>query len=158
MTIYIWPIGTEIWFRTDKMWGRRDRTRQNYISLTPSGDNKSKWIPSFFHALHKSIVYTRVIKTYLHWRHLSKLCVNLICNMTTFRKKNVTFWSNLGVQGVCKDRICACMVLFFFCSIPLHMTIFIIQKCFDLLTPPQSSRVSVRTEYVLAWCSMLQSH
>ena len=46
----IWPIGTEIWFRTDKkVWtdgqkdGRNGRThgrRQNYIPLTSSGDNK----------------------------------------------------------------------------------------------------------------------
>ena len=51
----IWPIGTEIWFRTDKKCGRTDgrkdgrngrtdgRThgrRQNYIPPTSSGDNK----------------------------------------------------------------------------------------------------------------------
>ena len=39
---------------------------------------------------------------------LCSILVNLICNMTTFRKKNVlTFDPTLGVEGVCKDRICA---------------------------------------------------
>ena len=38
---------------------------------------------------------------------------NLICNMTTFRKKIVvTFDPTPGVKGVCKDRICACIVLY----------------------------------------------
>ena len=36
----------------------------------------------------------------------------LICNMTTFRKKNVlTFDPSPAVEGVFKDRICACMLL-----------------------------------------------
>ena len=43
---------------------------------------------------------------------LCSIPFNLICN-DYFRKKNVlTFDPNPGVEGVCKDRICACMVLF----------------------------------------------
>ena len=29
------------------------------------------------------------------------------------------------------------------------------RKIFELLTPPQRTRVCVRTEYLLSWCSML---
>ena len=37
---------------------------------------------------------------------------NSICNITTFRKKNVlTFDPNAEAKGECKDRICACMLL-----------------------------------------------
>ena len=44
---------------------------------------------------------------------LCSIPINFICNMTTFRKKIVlTFDPTPGVEGVCKDRICACMVLF----------------------------------------------
>ena len=35
--------------------------------------------------------------------------LNLICNMTTFRFFLPSY--NLQVDGVCKDRICSCMVL-----------------------------------------------
>ena len=38
---------------------------------------------------------------------------NMICNRTTFRKNNILpFDPTPQVEGVCKDRICACMVLF----------------------------------------------
>ena len=44
----IWPIGTEIWFRTDGRteWtdGRTHGRRQNYIPPTSSGDNKIDWL------------------------------------------------------------------------------------------------------------------
>ena len=44
---------------------------------------------------------------------LSSIPINLMCNMTTFRrKKNVlTFAPIPGAEGVCKDRMCACMLL-----------------------------------------------
>ena len=49
----IWPIGTEIWFRTDGRNGRTDGRSQNYIPPTSSGDNKE----------HKGVIcnMTRVI-------------------------------------------------------------------------------------------------
>ena len=34
--------------------------------------------------------------------------VYLICSMTTFRKYVLTFDPTAGVEGICKDRICAC--------------------------------------------------
>ena len=37
--------------------------------------------------------------------------INLICNVTNFKKNVLTFDPNLGVEGVCKDKICACMIL-----------------------------------------------
>ena len=43
---------------------------------------------------------------------LSSIPFNLICNMTTFSEKNVLpFNPTPGVEGVCKDRICGCMLL-----------------------------------------------
>ena len=42
---------------------------------------------------------------------LCSIPFNLICNVTTFRKK-MTFDPTLRIEGVCKDRICACMVLY----------------------------------------------
>ena len=42
---------------------------------------------------------------------LCSIPINLICNMTTFRKNVLKFDSALGVEGVCKDRICACMLV-----------------------------------------------
>ena len=43
---------------------------------------------------------------------LHSIPFNLICNMITFREKNVfTFDPTPGVEGVCKDRICACVVI-----------------------------------------------
>ena len=44
---------------------------------------------------------------------LCSISFNLISNMTTLKKKNVlTFEPTQGVEGVCKDKICACMVLY----------------------------------------------
>ena len=38
---------------------------------------------------------------------------SLICNMTTFSKKNKWLYDpTQGVEDVCKDRIFACMVLY----------------------------------------------
>ena len=44
---------------------------------------------------------------------LCSVPINLICNMTTFRKKK-SFYLLIpsGDGGVCKDRICAYMVLY----------------------------------------------
>ena len=42
---------------------------------------------------------------------LCSIPINLICNMNTFRKNDLTFDRAPGVEGVCKDRICACMLL-----------------------------------------------
>ena len=36
----------------------------------------------------------------------------LICNMTSFGTNVLICNPTLGVEGVCKDRICACMVLY----------------------------------------------
>ena len=38
----IWPIGTEIWFRTDKKWGRTDAAKTISPLPTKSGDKKNK--------------------------------------------------------------------------------------------------------------------
>ena len=43
---------------------------------------------------------------------LCSIPINLICNMTIFTKKIVlTFDPTPGVEGVCKDRMSACMLL-----------------------------------------------
>ena len=39
---------------------------------------------------------------------LCSIPFHLICNMTIFSKKNVL---TPGVKGVCKDRICVCILL-----------------------------------------------
>ena len=60
---------------------------------------------------------------------------NLICTMTAFRKIMFDrFISTPGAECVCKDRICACMVLYPFPSnLICNMTNFR-KKCFHLLT------------------------
>ena len=77
--------------------------------------------------------------------------------MTTFRIL-LTLKSNQQVEGVCKDRRCACMVLYapFPSNLICNMSTFR-KKLFWPLTPPQGSRVCVRTECVFAWCSMFHS-
>ena len=42
---------------------------------------------------------------------LCSILFNLICNRTTFRKNVLTFDLTPGVEGVCKDRTYACMLL-----------------------------------------------
>ena len=42
---------------------------------------------------------------------LCSIPINLICNMTTFREKSFNLWPHPRVEGVCKDRICVCMVI-----------------------------------------------
>ena len=37
------------------------------------------------------------------------------------KKKVLTFDPTPGVKGVCKDRICACIVLYPLCSIPFNL-------------------------------------
>ena len=59
------------------------------------------------------------------------------------------------VEGVCKNRICACIVLYapfplIWCATRLLSDFFALT-----FTPPQGSRVCVRREYVLARCSVL---
>ena len=74
------PIGTEIWFRTDKkcgqtdvraggMDGRKDRRSQNYISPTLSGDKNSR----LGHDLH-ILVNSRVILAFGEDFIVTKLC------------------------------------------------------------------------------------
>ena len=43
---------------------------------------------------------------------LFSISFNLICNTTTFKKKWFYLLTPYGVEGVCKDIICACMVLY----------------------------------------------
>ena len=38
--------------------------------------------------------------------------LNLICNMITLEKNVLTFWPHQEAKAVCKDGICACMVLY----------------------------------------------
>ena len=77
---------------------------------------------------------------------------SLICDMATFKKKS---FDPIPVADVaCKDKICACMVLFAPKSIPFNLICIMTNfrnKCFDLLTLPQGPKVCVRTEYELAW-------
>ena len=85
---------------------------------------------------------------------LCSIPFNLINSMTTFRKKNVlSFDPTPGIECVCKDRICACMVLYapFFSNLICNMTIFRKkqQHVFVHLATPQGSRVCVRAEYHL---------
>ena len=52
---------------------------------------------------------------------LCSIPFNLICNTTTFKKKTVlTFDPTLGAKGVCKDRICACVLLHSLFSLILY--------------------------------------
>ena len=56
-----------------------------------------------------------VFKTQNMFLHgaLRSISFNLICKMTTFRKKSFDHKTlPQGPDGVCKDRICACMVLY----------------------------------------------
>ena len=71
-----------------------------------------------------------------------------------FQNKNVVSFQ--GTEGLCKERICACM-----CSM-LHSLWFHMQhdyfqkkKVLSFWPHPQGLRGCVWTEYVLAWCSML---
>ena len=85
---------------------------------------------------------------------------NLICNMTTFRKKNPYFdrLTSPGVEDVYKDRICACMML----NVPFpfllisSMTIFR-KQMFWPFDPILGLRVCVRTECAPKWCSMFHT-
>ena len=44
---------------------------------------------------------------------LNSIPYNLLFNTNTFSKKMfLTFWSHLEVEGVCKNRICACIFLY----------------------------------------------
>ena len=43
---------------------------------------------------------------------LCSIPFNLICNMATFSKKVLPLDPTPGVEVVCKDRMCACMVLY----------------------------------------------
>ena len=80
---------------------------------------------------------------------LRSIPFNLICNMTTFRKK--CFDGTTRATGMCKDRICACFVLYAtLFNLICNMTTF--RK--NVLTIPLGRRVCVKTEYVLGWCSM----
>ena len=58
-----------------------------------------------------------------------------------------------------KKRISACMVLYILFPLIWYKTVLhSVKQCFELLTPHQGSRVCVRTESVLAWCSLPHSH
>ena len=65
----------------------------------------------FFNPTHRLrvCVRTEYVLAYCSMPH----SFNMICNITSFRKKNVlTFKLTPGVEGVCKDRLYACMVLY----------------------------------------------
>ena len=84
---------------------------------------------------------------------LRSIPFNLKSVMTTYRKKMFCpFDPTPGDQGVCKGRICPCMV---FCA-PFPLILFAARllsekNVFDLLTQPQGQRASERTNYVLVW-------
>ena len=95
---------------------------------------------------------------------------NLICNMATFRKKVLTFRSNIRVMGVCREWICACMVLYVSFHLIWYVTwLLSVEKNvwpFDQTTGVEGVCVGteyvlalcyVLYEYVLAWCSMFNS-
>ena len=74
------------------------------------------------------------------------------------KKKCFDLWPHLGVKGVCRDRICGLHGALY--SIPFNLICnddFQKKKMFLPLIPTQGLRVCVRTEYVLAWCSLLHS-
>ena len=59
---------------------------------------------------------------------------------------------------VWKDRICACMVLYAPFQLIWYVTWLLSEEKIDLtFDPTQGSRLCVRTQYVLAWYSMLHS-
>ena len=96
------------------------------------------------------------------WRLRGTLCSIpfLTCNMTTFRKKSFdSFDPTPGAEGVYKDKICVCMVLYAPFPWMWYATRLLSEKIkwFDRFIPSQWLRVCVRTEYVLAWCYMFHS-
>ena len=80
--------------------------------------------------------------------HNAPRCIsfNLIDNMTTFRKK--CFDPTPGIESVCKDRKCACMVLYVpFPLIICNMTTFSNKKRpFD---PTRGLRMCIMTQFVM---------
>ena len=52
---------------------------------------------------------------------LCSIQINLICNVTTFGNFFLTFDPNPGIERVCKDRVCACMLLL--SSFPYFLTL-----------------------------------
>ena len=67
---------------------------------------------------------------------LGSIPFNLICNMTTFRKNDLT--PTQGLKVCVRNRICACVVLYaqFPCNWTCNITTFRKKTCLDLLTPP----------------------
>ena len=57
---------------------------------------------------------------------LCSIPFNLINSMATFRKNALSFDPTPGIECVCKDRVCACMVLYapFFSNLVCNMTTF----------------------------------
>ena len=73
---------------------------------------------------------------------------SLFCNMTTFRFLFSFFDPTPGIEVVCKDGICACVVLYALFPI-ICMQHDYIQNLFDLLTRLHGSRACARNEYAL---------
>ena len=60
----------------------------------------------------------------------------------------------------CKVNVLACILVYTSFTLIWYATLLLSEKKkneIDLLTPSQGSRVCVRTEYLLLWCSMLNS-
>ena len=61
---------------------------------------------------------------------LYSIPINLICNMITFRENVLTFDPTPEVEGACKDRICACMLL----HLPFPLILYATQPCSEKLS------------------------
>ena len=97
--------------------------------------------------LNSGIIHI-IVKTILVLNSVKKI---LICTISI---SDHSTWPR--VRGVCKVKVCSFYVGLYFIPFKLicNITMFT-KKCLDLLTQPHGSRVCVRKEYMLAWCSML---
>ena len=116
---------------------------------------------------------------------LCSISFNLICNITTFRKKcfdpprdrvytsfpliwyatwthseKKEFWPfdrTPRIEGMCKDSICVCMAPYALFPLIWYATWILSEKIVDLLTWLNGLMMCAGTEHVHAWSSMLNS-
>ena len=82
---------------------------------------------------------------------LCSIPFNLICSIATLRKHILTFDPTQGVEGVCKNRIWACVVLYAPFPLIWYATWLYSENNRLTFWPHLGAGVCVRIDYVLAW-------